>query len=302
MPDRVRLFLFAGASEPDDPLDPLTPLLAVFSASAEIIDARHHGHVPERTAARLFRPGVDLAVHDLTDVNAPHISRTFALRSSGAVLVSAERRHERAPVSSVGRWRTPTPPDSLSPAGAVIVAMDAKAPGVRARVSRSVTMPVSDKRYGLVFAGETAALYAALLAMRKGGWTDTATLLVGDEASLEVVLRYAALLDLRERVSVLHAKSRKDRAMIASRAERVLDLNPFAWPGLTDLMLAGKAAGALARRTEGALCELPDLIARAVSETDRDRYAGVSPDQAARGVLEAAEAARQNFATIRKAS
>lgn len=302
MPDRVRLFLFAGASEPDDPLDPLTPLLGALSASAEIIDARLLGDVSERTAARLFRPGVDAAVHDLTDVNAPYDGRALSLRSAGAVLVSAERRHEAPPVSSAGRWRTPTPLYNLAPEGAVIVAMDAKAPGAARRVSRAVVSPVATRRYGVVFAGETAALYAALIALRKGDWTGPATLLVRNEASFAAVERYVDLLELRGRAAVRLVKSRKARAMIASGAERVLDLNPLAWPGLTDLMIAGTAAGALASRVEGALGDLPCLIADALTETGTERHVSVSPDQTAGDVLAAALAARRNFAAWRKAS
>lgn len=302
MAEQVRLFLFAGAAEPDDPLDPLTPIVSCFPASVEIIDARRLGDVSERTAARMFRPGVDAAIHDLTDFTAFRESRAASLRSAAAVLISAGRHHEPSPVSTTGRWKTPAPMENLAPKGAVLVAVDANAPGAARSVSRPVDLPASDRRAGVVFAGETAALYAALLALERGDWKGKVTLLAGDDVALADLEGYVALFGQEATAIVLRGDSRKARAVIAARAERVIDLNPLAWPGLTDVMVAGIAAGASANRIEGPLDALPDLIADALRRTDSAQHKVDTPERVAGEVLSAALVARRNFAAFRRAS
>ena len=153
-----------------------------------------------------------------------------------------------------------------------------------------------------MFAGETAALYAALLALKRGDWKGKVTLLAGDDVALADLEGYVALFGQEGTATVLRGDSRKARAVIAARAERVIDLNPLAWPGLTDVMVAGIAAGASANRIEGPLDALPDLIADALRRTDSAQHKVDTPERVAGEVLSAALVARRNFAAFRRAS
>lgn len=259
-PKRTLWLLRPAAGSEPDPLDPLAPALPRLAQTFTLRESGPGRAFSLRALLRDFRLGEDMLIRDLTAA-APALDAGKGSRLPPALILLGASRP--SPAVGPGAWARAAALASGDVGAGAIAALDAEIPGASFRLSRphGAVQP-HPPRLRLAAFGPPAALYAAMLA---AGGAGGLRVVAPDAAGAARALALRDPLGLGALVEVAAAPHRADVARLAADAALILDLHLGGWPGLTDPLLAARAADRPAARIAGPLAALPALISSFVA-------------------------------------